>query len=677
MWRSLTELSTTRLATSLICLVFSGFLSNPAYSLASNSHVAAFSSIFAEEASSIGPLGKTQQEKIADQRYNYELAKSAISKKDWDRFAHHYALLGDYPLTPYLDFAILKRDIKKLPFDKIDLFLASNKDTFLAAKAREQVLYELAKQKNWVVYQEYYNHTVEPVDLKCFELQARVQTGDQSAYEEVASIWVSPKSLPKACDPLFLMWRKNQGLTNKIAWERFIQAIKAKNTGLARYIRNQMTGETKGYATQFLYIHAYPYQVKNKKLFYDNSIENQQIIVHGVKRIARRDPKLALRYWNSYESRQLFDEHIALDAKQALAKRLMYKGHVDEAEKLIQASPSLKQADIVQRFIRESLKSQHWDKVLQWISYLDLEQQNSDRWLYWRARAEEALTRHGNPEAAIYQKLAKNRSFYGFLSADILGHPYSLLNHSDKADPSTKQIVSSQGAVRRAKELWLRGNMLEAQAEWLYGTRNMSPKELKAAGTLASEWGWYNKGIMAMISGGHWNHLDVRFPLAYQNEIEKVSTKTNVEVPLLYAITRQESAFREEAKSHAGAMGLMQLLPSTAKQTARKNGMKINKSDLLEPETNLALGGHYISELLNKFNGNRILAAAAYNAGPHRVSRWLNDKSLVPFDIWIETIPFHETRGYVQNILAFSVIYAQKLGHTSPFITEQEATREL
>ncbi len=133
------------------------------------------------------------------------------------------------------------------------------------------------------------------------------------------------------------------------------------------------------------------------------------------------------------------------------------------------------------------------------------------------------------------------------------------------------------------------------------------------------------------------------------------------------------------AKSPAGAMGLMQLLPTTARQTARKNGLRFAKNDLLTPEKNITLGSHYLNHLLDEFDGNRILVAAAYNAGPNRVKQWLNkDKDdQLPYDVWIETIPFKETRGYVQNVLSFSVIYAYRLGQKQSFITTKEAVQHL
>ena len=624
-------------------------------------------------------VSKTPQSDIGQQRYHYELAKSAIKKKDWSAFDQYYSLLGNYPLIPYLDYALIKRDIKNLPFKRVDIFLAANKGTFLETRTREQILFELARQKKWSTYQDYFSDHISRKELQCFNLYARTQTGDEAALSEVADIWVHPKSLPKSCDRLFSLWRQKGGLTPDVAWERFDRSMQARNYSLARYISTLMSGEYKTYADKYLEVHRNPALIKNAKLFKEHNTRNQQIIAHGAKRLARKSPINALYHWERYEAQQLFPNHLTRDTKLYIAKRLTWDGHFEEAEKVVEQSSELRQTEMIERLIRESLKTQQWAKVIQWMDNLDEDAKQSDRWLYWRARAREELLGEyaATPSKSIYEKLSKNRSFYGFLSADKLGIPYSLVNKSVDVLPSTRLLVENNASIERAKELWLLGNYAEAQAEWLFGTAGMSPHELMAAGELAAEWGWHNKGIMAMISGKHWDHLDVRFPLAYQNEINKASAETQVEVPLIYAIARQESAFKEHARSHAGAMGLMQLMPSTAKQTARKNGVRMQKSDLYKPELNLHLGGHYLNELLDRFNGNRILAAAAYNAGPHRVDRWMNDKEQVAFDVWIETIPFKETRGYVQNVLAFSVIYSHKLGKKSQFITELEATRLL
>jgi len=181
-----------------------------------------------------------------------------------------------------------------------------------------------------------------------------------------------------------------------------------------------------------------------------------------------------------------------------------------------------------------------------------------------------------------------------------------------------------------------------------------------------------------MIEIKHWDDLNLRFPLAYKEMVAGAAIATDIDPQLLFAIARQESAFSPDAKSPAGALGLMQLMPATAKQTARRSGVIYRYHDLLKPEPNIKLGSRYLNSLLSQFDGNRILAAAAYNAGPNRVKKWLQvSEGKMPFDVWIETIPFKETRGYVQNVLAFSAIYSHKLGSRAPMVKPKEAKRNL
>ena len=527
----------------------------------------------------------------------------------------------------------------------------------------------------WEDYLNFYDSGMRQKSLRCKALYARIEGGDSAAYDEVPAIWVEGKSQPKSCDPLFKKWRRHGGLTDEIAWLRFNNAMAKGKRSLASYIAGLMGDEYKAYANEFLGVHAYPGRVKQHRRFAEQSLQTQQIISHGIKRLARTDPKQALYHWELYEAQQLFPNEISTNTKLSLVKRLTYKGFTEEAEALIENSKDLRQKDVIERMIRESLRQEQYDKVLQWIAYLDTESQSSGRWRYWKARSQDELgiTNADESSTDIYQSLSKTRSFYGFLSADILKNAYVLQDNPSIVTPGTSAAVENMPAIKRARELWLKGDFEEARAEWRFATRKMLPNELAAAGQIARNWGWYNKGINAMIRGKNWDDLDIRFPLAYEETVEKVASKTAIEKTLIYAIARQESAFAETARSSAGAMGLMQIMPGTARQTARQNGIKHKDSFLFDPEYNINLGSTYLNQLLNQFNGNRILAAAAYNAGPHRVNTWLKKTPLeVPFDIWIESIPFKETRGYVQNVLAFSVIYAYRLGKDSEFITEKE-----
>ncbi|WP_086931485.1 transglycosylase SLT domain-containing protein [Agarilytica rhodophyticola] len=622
------------------------------------------------------PQPKDTRRELTEQRYHYELAKSALSKNKLEEYQKNYAKLGDYPLVPYLDYMQLKKNIYDFEFSKIDTFFTANEGSYLEYRLRSHLLHALAKRRKWRDFNSYYTPNMRQQSLLCMSLYARIATGDNQAYSEVSDIWIQGKSQPKDCDPLFKKWRKHGGLTDDIAWTRFDNAIQNKKISLARYVVRFMSEKNKAYAKEYLGIHAYPARIKQQRRFSEQSLKTQQIIAHGIRRFARIDPLKALEYWERYEAQQLFPSDISTKTKVYLIKRLAFKGFVQEAETLIANSQELRQQDVIEQLIRESLRTQEYAKVIRLIDYLSPKAQASNRWRYWRARAQDELGagNSDNSSTSIYQELSQTRSFYGFLSADLLNRDYTLEHKPSAVLPSTLLVVRKNPAIIRAKELWLKGSFREAQGEWHFATKNMPPVELAAAGHIARHWGWYNQGIHAMIRGNLWDDLDVRFPLAYRETVEKAASNTDIENTFIYAIARQESAFSEKARSSAGAMGLMQLMPATARQTAKKGGIKKHRDSLLlDPEYNISLGSRYLDELLEKYKGNRILAAAAYNAGPHRVNGWIKDTPAdVPFDVWIETIPFKETRGYVQNVLAFSVIYAYRLGQPSTFITDNE-----
>ena len=170
----------------------------------------------------------------------------------------------------------------------------------------------------------------------------------------------------------------------------------------------------------------------------------------------------------------------------------------------------------------------------------------------------------------------------------------------------------------------------------------------------------------------------LRFPLAYGVEIAESAQGNQIDTSWILAIARQESAFTPDARSPAGAMGLMQLMPRTAKETAKRAKVRYKGShQLTEPELNLKLGSYYLASLSRRYAGHRVLASAAYNAGPGRVNSWLEQRQDLPIDIWIETIPFDETRNYVQNILSFSVIYSDMLGLPKQLLRAHELRGEI
>lgn len=620
--------------------------------------------------------------KLHQQRFAYKAAKQAIGKRHFHTAKAQLAALEGYPLKPYIEYDLIAAKIAHYPKQDILAFQDAYPDSLLADKLTANALYFLAEQRNWPEFLSLYTPGFSSTQMQCRNLLARYHTGDKSALAEGVALWAVGKSQPNTCDPLFALLQDHKYLTDTVRWQRFVLAMENRQTSLARYISRAMSPTMQKQADLFFAVDSNPKLVTQHERFSPPSLTNQHIIAHGIQKLAKIAPQLAWQHWEKYEAEQLFEVSLAKNTKQTIIKQLTNKGFLEEAQTLLSYSHSIRDDRLTQALIRENLAQQNWQGVLSGIQLLDAEEQSSDRWQYWRARAQQALNLAPDEAEQILQNLALNRSWYGFLAADHLDKNYQLVDASHSADKQLMLSLEQTPALARAKELWIIGEHNQARVEWHYALKALSTAELVAAGELARDWGWYNSGITAMIRGNLWDHLSLRFPLAYKDTIEQAAINTQLDEALIYAIARQESAFAEDVVSHAGARGLMQLMPATAKEQARHSGVKNHQTrDLFKPDHNIQLGSAYFSGLLEEFDGNRILATAAYNAGKHRVKRWLKvPQEPLTADIWVEIIPFSETRQYVQNVLTYSVIYRYRLAEaktqsavTTRLLTEHEA----
>ncbi|WP_339615494.1 transglycosylase SLT domain-containing protein [uncultured Gilvimarinus sp.] len=616
---------------------------------------------------------KTEQRKL------YNQAQNAIRSGRYTEYRELLAELEHYPLKPYLEYNYISRRLSRLPAEDIAAFQRDYPGSYLADKLNRRWVEKLALQGKWADVVDQYQADNATTELTCYYLRGRITEGDKTAYSDVAEVWNVGHSQPKACDPLFANWMKQGGMTDAIAWQRFVKAMDSRHRSLARYVTKLMSPDTKALAELYDEVDRNPRALNDMARFGKQSADMQQIILHGLQRLSLRDAELANELWHRYDAQQLFADNARLETQRYIAVRLLRQGHTAETEALIKATPALNSEDLVEWLVRDALRNLDWHRVNKWIAMLPPKARASERWRYWQARALENTGGASEQITTLYQLVSQTRSFYGFLSADRLKVPYELVDKPATVDAVTRDQVATIGGVQRARELFILGKALDARREWYHTTRKLDEPQIIAAGKLAESWGWHRNGIQAMIQIRYWDDLELRFPLAYQEHVNTTAKDLSVAPHLLFAIARQESAFTADARSSAGALGLMQLLPSTAKQTAHRSGMSFSTYDLLEPATNIALGGRYLNQLLDQFDGNRILAAAAYNAGPNRVKQWLSKSksASLPYDVWIETIPYRETRGYVQNVLSYSVIYGYRLGEAKPFITASEAGSSL
>jgi soluble lytic murein transglycosylase len=384
-------------------------------------------------------------------------------------------------------------------------------------------------------------------------------------------------------------------------------------------------------------------------------------MAHGMVYYARQNFTKASTLWE-----KLQHQHHFSDAQRAIVARgfglvLMGQHHPD-ALAWFQKIPSDLTDDTVRYGrIRASIRQNQWETLKESVLDLSETDQKSSRWQYWLARALHET--HDKYESQlIYRTLAKERSYYGFLASERLQIPYAYTHAPLSISPFVRNVVLNKSGIQRSLELLQLNRMWEAKKEWLATLPSLSPDEVIASAEIAETIGWYNMSILAASKSQHKDDIHLRFPLAHSEDIFAAAAHQHIDPAWIFAITRQESAFASHAKSPVGALGLMQLMPTTAKQVARKNAIRYQSTkDLLGTQLNIRLGSSYLKELLDAHHGSLILATAAYNAGPARVKQWLPETT-VHADQWIETIPFTETREYVQNVVVYLSIYKKRLG---------------
>jgi len=600
---------------------------------------------------------------ITAQRNTFLAAEKALKNGQLTRYRQLKTRLDSYPLLPYLEYEYLRKRLQRLPEARIEAFLNQYQDSPLQRRLHSAWLSTLARQGDWQQYLKVYEPGGSTRE-QCLKRWAQYQTGHrEQAFSDIESLWLVGRSQPRSCDKIFKAWQTNGGINTELVWQRFQLAMQARKIHLARYLATLLQADQRRWATLWLRIYRHPEQVTNEKLFAKYHPMRSQILMEGIRRMAYRDLDKAVMNWDIIRHRYPFNEIQRSGIERTLAMRHALRGHPEALSWLASLSGPDRNDPLVGEWrIRAALDQQNWEAVLNGIEQLDDDKQGSLRWRYWRARALEALEQQSQAYDQ-YWALAQSRSYYGFLAADQLGVAYRFDDQPVPTNTEDIDHLEQLPGLARAHELFALNRILDARREWLYTTRNLPEPLLQQAAAIAQQWGWHDRAILTMARTSYRDDLTLRFPLAYRDKVSNESLKQDIDPALAFALIRQESAFTADVRSHAGAMGLMQLMPRTARQTARKIGLKLRgRMALTDASTNIKLGISHLRQVMNRYQNNPVLATAAYNAGAHRVKQWIPEQGIMPADVWTETVPFTETRNYVQNILLFATIYQQRLG---------------
>jgi len=611
---------------------------------------------------------KIYQRPEINQRHLFLKAEKALQKGESKKFQQLKKQLMSYPLYPYLTYDDIASRIDELPFAEVNAFFQNYSDTYAAKELRKDWLLALARQQKWQEYTNYYKKNKDP-ELQCLYANALYQTGStKKAYALGKKLWLTPKSQVNACDTIFEIMKKNDALTDSLIWQRFLLTIKKGHASFAAYLKKALPSSKQHLAKRWLRVKQNPNQINNVALFPPHENDYNNILTYGLKKMGSWHPKRAVTAWHKLRKTHQFTHAQTQAIIQAIAIGYIKTTHKRSIPWLHQINPHYLNEISMNWRLRFALIEDNWRGLLHWINNLPAKERKASQWQYWRARALSQLGQQQKAKA-VYQQVAKNRDYYGFLAAEKLGQPYPIHNKQLPISDEDYQRIQSHPGFLRAKELFALKRNNEGTKEWWHTLLQLKEQDRYIAARLANKNAWTPIALATTGFIAHQDDLQLRFPTYYLKAVKKQADRFDLDPAFIYAIIRQESMFNPEAESYAGAKGLMQLMPATANELINEDNMpKSYSKHLHKPKVNIHLGSQYLNRLMGNNGQSTALTAASYNAGPGRVSSWLPKSETVPADIWIDTIPYPETRNYVKNVLTYAIIYQYLMGG-SPKIT--------
>jgi len=571
------------------------------------------------------------------------------------------AALEDYVLYPDLRAAWFRATLSKADHKDVDGFLAHYGVLKPARELRYRYALHLARighlDEYLGVYQQYYQG-LDDAKLDCLALQAELDAGRTSrvVYRAI-DLWTVGESQVEECDPVFRFLNDGDHLGIAEYMQRFDLAIDAREFAIAQWLGKSIDQKHIDVASQWTRAQRNPESFIRgyKKLAIDAGTNKQ--LAYAIERLTYNDPELALELFTPIVRGKRFSAEQELRTMRHIALWTA-RDNLSGAYELLITLPVAAQNDEVMRWrARTSLRKHEWSNLLADIEAMDSDERKTEEWRYWRGIALRRNNRVPEGDAALAD-LSAERSYYGFLAADEIGVPYALGDSAFVVDEPRLAELARQPELVRARELFLVGLDGRGRSEWDAVVRYLDKSDKMQAAILADRWGWHSRAIAAAASVGDYDDLALRYPMPYSETFQEYAADASISPTWAYGVARSESLFMRDVRSSAGAIGLMQLMPATGKMVARRINLPYSGLDTLtNPESNIRLGTSYLGEMAERYSGNRVLATAAYNAGPHRVDAWLPQVGNLDARIWIENIPFNETRGYVRRVLAAETIF--------------------
>jgi len=587
----------------------------------------------------------------------------AFKKNDKAQLSRLLPKAKGHALEPWAAYWEMRVRLDQASTAEIQEFLNTYAGTYAEDRLRNDWLLQLGRQRDWTtVAQEFPRFRMnDDKEVRCYALGTEAQLHKPETPHELKKLWYGLKDADDGCTTVAEKLYDAKKLDNLDVWRKARLAMDNNRPRAAQLALNIESTEV---GKQAILIHADPQKYLDKRIVAFTR-KRKELSVLALIRIANTDPdkaaQLLEKKWGLMLSKEEHNWTWGVIGKQA-AQKLQDNAH--SYFNKVTRNQDLND-DLLSWKARAALRQSDWKAVAATLDAMD-DAKHDATWVYWKARAQlsTATTDAQRAEAtAALKSIAGVKGFYEQLALEELGQPITTPAKPAPLTAQEKAAANQNAGLQRALYALNLGLRSEGNREWNYSTNlhtpgGMSERELLAAADLACSKQVWDRCINTSDRTKTQIDFDQRFPMPLKETVLRKSKDVQLDPAYVYGLIRQESRFVMDAKSVVGASGLMQVMPATAKWTAKKIGLtNFQVPQLNEHETNVTIGTGYLKLVLDDFDGSMPLAAAAYNAGPSRSRAWRKGPVLEAA-IWAENIPFTETRDYVKKVLSNTTNYA-------------------
>ena len=590
-------------------------------------------------------------------------AREAFQKGQTTRIEELAPRLQDHPLSPWVEYWQLRMRLPTTGAGDVQGYLERYAGQLPANRLRADWLRLMGKQRNWPAFRIDYPKLRDPeTDLQCLSIQARLAAGgDEDLAANGRALWLTGRELPDACTPVFDALTDAGHLREADVWARVRLAFEAGNATVAKAVALRLPSAHRPDPKAIDAVIRNPQKFLEAKNLAVAHRGQREVALFALGRTAVSVPEAAANAWRGIGKRLPADDR---NYGWGLIATAGARKHLPTALAWFQEAGETPLSDAQLAWkARAALRAADWPALLSATEAMQAEEKDRAAWRYWRGRALIALDR--TPEAnAVLAALAQESDFHGQLAQEELGPSIGPTIQSHR--PTEEEVAEARQTpgFRRALAFYRLGLRYEGNLEWIWTVSGLDDTKLLAAAELARREGWYERAIATADRSKKLVNMDLRYPAPYPELIRASARELDLDEAWVYGLVRQESRFVATARSSVGASGLMQIMPGTARWIAGKLGVKDWRPAVEDAvDANVSFGTFYLKEMLTRFNGSPVLASAAYNAGPGRAQNWRGIDSPLEGAIYIDTIPFNETRDYVRKVMANAAQYARVLGH--------------